>query len=337
MGQRANLIVVAEGGYALYYSHWRANHLDCDLFWGPDHALAFIRRQRSEAEGAEWLDDVWAEGGALVDVRASCLLWWGGEDVVYDVPRRRVLLQLMAWPWRGWEIRWAHEGIADLADYVGVPRSRVLTRSDDDDGTSPPDLMLSEEPVWGADSVLSVRTSGGELVLFPLAGGIESRLRSCDGLASAVANATGRSRLVLDEWPQSGAHLDLSKREVVYWTAPDRPGLERRLRERNPSWRMVWERDRYESQLEATGPALAFPRVDTQKILDQWQAALMAPDRDFTNYLLQIPELTDPDKRAQINPYALRDDPLPLATADRERIWSEALVAFNAGDRRWGA
>lgn len=43
MGSRANLIVVDRGRYSMYYSHWGAQDLPSDLFWGPDHAIAHIR------------------------------------------------------------------------------------------------------------------------------------------------------------------------------------------------------------------------------------------------------------------------------------------------------
>lgn len=67
MGQRANLILVEAGKYQLFYSHWCANTLPRDLFWGPDHAQAFIRIQRPVGDSG-WLDDVWAEGGAILDI-----------------------------------------------------------------------------------------------------------------------------------------------------------------------------------------------------------------------------------------------------------------------------
>src|SRR4051812_42715096 len=113
MGQRANLILVQGGRHQLYYTHWRANTLPRDLFWGPDHASRFIRIQQPTTE---WLDEVWAEGGAVMDHDARVLLLYGGEDILYDVPLRRLYLRALARVWDGWEIRWAHEGIADLAD-----------------------------------------------------------------------------------------------------------------------------------------------------------------------------------------------------------------------------
>ena len=47
MGQRANLILVEGRKYQLFYSHWCANTLPRDLFWGPGHAAAFIRIQHA--------------------------------------------------------------------------------------------------------------------------------------------------------------------------------------------------------------------------------------------------------------------------------------------------
>src|SRR6187431_409034 len=46
VGQRANLVVVTAQGVELYYTHWGANVLDRELFWGPVHATAFARAQR---------------------------------------------------------------------------------------------------------------------------------------------------------------------------------------------------------------------------------------------------------------------------------------------------
>ena len=45
MGHRANLVIVTENGYELYYDHWLANTLPFQVFWGPEHALKLIRLQ----------------------------------------------------------------------------------------------------------------------------------------------------------------------------------------------------------------------------------------------------------------------------------------------------
>jgi len=106
----------------------RSVTLTRDLFWGAEHALAFIRVQRP-VDDAGWLDDVWAEGGAVLDLDRKHFLLYGGEDVLNDVPLRRVYLEWLGRVWNGWTVRWACEGIADLADYVGYPRDKVLTNA----------------------------------------------------------------------------------------------------------------------------------------------------------------------------------------------------------------
>lgn len=57
MGQRANLVIIKQDGYDLHYSHWCANTLPQDLFWGPQHAIAFIEAQ-PKVDETGWLDDI---------------------------------------------------------------------------------------------------------------------------------------------------------------------------------------------------------------------------------------------------------------------------------------
>ena len=58
MGQRANLIIVQDGQYDLFYTHWAANTLERDLFWSPEFATAFIQMHRKVDESCGWLDEV---------------------------------------------------------------------------------------------------------------------------------------------------------------------------------------------------------------------------------------------------------------------------------------
>jgi hypothetical protein len=81
MGQRANFVVVEPAGYELFYSHWGANTVDRDVFFGPETTLEYFRRQRVVQPPHGWLDEVWAEGGALLDCARYTLLYFGGEDI----------------------------------------------------------------------------------------------------------------------------------------------------------------------------------------------------------------------------------------------------------------
>ncbi|MCZ4149549.1 hypothetical protein BZG21_34615, partial [Escherichia coli] len=97
-----------------------------NLFWGPEAALEFIKRQELTTA---WLEPAWAEGGALMDLDRQVLLWYGGEDVNYEIPLRRHLIRMMKPLWPGWSIEWAPAGILDLAEYVGHPTDELTERT----------------------------------------------------------------------------------------------------------------------------------------------------------------------------------------------------------------
>ncbi|WP_289138437.1 hypothetical protein [uncultured Brevibacillus sp.] len=103
MGQRANLIVVRDNTYDLYYSHWCANTLPKDLFWGEQYAIQYIEMQ-TRVDESGWLDDVWAEGGAVLDVDKKKLVFYGGEDILYNIPLRNLYLKLMRKIWHAYDL-----------------------------------------------------------------------------------------------------------------------------------------------------------------------------------------------------------------------------------------
>lgn len=278
MGHRANLIVVRGGRYDLRYSHWAANTLTEDLFWGPEHAIAFTEAQ--PAAGTDWLDDVWAEGGSVIDIDRRAFLLFGGADMLYNVPLCRFYLALLGEAWRGWSVEWADEGIADLADAVGYPRERVLSRKPD--VITSPDLRPPENPDWlefvGCVAG-SVRLGDGSLRLFPLTGDPEGYLMGGPALAEAAAAQPGMDRLALAEWtssfPYGGFHLDLRSSRLDYWTSKDHPGIPARIAALWPGWKVTWLRDRYEGQLAACDGLLSFPQRTTGDLFDHLRSMLL--------------------------------------------------------------
>lgn len=331
MGQRANLIIVENREYALYFSHWCANTITRDLFWGPEHALDFVRVQRAVDESG-WLDDVWAEGGAVLDCDKQVLLLYGGEDVLYDVPLRRVYLEMLRRVWRGWKVRWAHEGIAEIADYVGYPRTNVLSTKKDT-LRSVASLSPPERPDW-TDLVGSFRTADSKLHLFPLAGGIEFYLLTGPSLVNQCQCSSAAEDVPLDEWipdgfPTGGFHIDSTLKRVDFWTAKDVPDVPRRVSEMWLGWNVTWHRDEYEFQLTATAGRIRFPTRSTECLQHQLGEMLL---RDYGRSPVEaILEIAKKDRKegkdVQINPWALKDDRLELDVAERQRIVAVALDA----------
>lgn len=326
MGQRANLaIVTPEPGYELYYTHWRANSLDGDLFWGPDEALRFARAQRSRSEGAHWLDEVWAEGGAVIDMVRRDPLWFGGEDVRWDVPLRRMHLRLMRAMWPGWTVRWADEGVVDLARRIGLPLATVLVaEKDDTTGPAGYELTAPEQPDW-IMGILSLRRASGALGLFALDGLFDDLARVGPPLADALTRSEldeqldygARSR----EFPSGGVHVDEARRHVEVWLGSEAADFDRRLRAAWPGWTVVWRRDRFESQLELCDGRLVFPTRREEALVEHVRRLVTRPSRDHRNVRGNALEHVEPDAKVQINAFALRDDPPPTPTeAHAERF-----------------
>jgi hypothetical protein len=142
MGHRANYAIRRNGDYDLYYSNWGALTVPQDLFWGPDYAEAFIRENAAVGHD-EWLDDVFGEGGAVLDLDRETIVLFGGEVLAHP-PYRTVLLELMQGLWGrwGWTVEWAEWGTPDLARQVGE-EPLELTSGPTGEGPPAPDVLGS--------------------------------------------------------------------------------------------------------------------------------------------------------------------------------------------------
>ncbi len=104
----------------LYYSHWGALTVPNDFFWGPSYAESFIRGHRPSDPEAEWLDDVWGEGGVALDFDERVVTWFGGEALGHP-PLRDTFIALMSalWGREDWTVEWAESGMPGIAAAVG--------------------------------------------------------------------------------------------------------------------------------------------------------------------------------------------------------------------------
>ena len=213
MGQRANLVIVRGGAWRLYYDHWCANRLDVELFWGPELAVEFIEQRGALADPGDWLDEVWCEGGAIVDEDRRILLWFGGEDIAYDVPLRTAYLDLMRTQWPGWEIRWAAGGIQELGEYLGLPKSMFLVDS---------------EP--GGSFAVNVAFPEDNLTLFTVEAGTVTRATRVQGDGEALSVGVAQLPTLLafklesslvwrGDFPTGGIHLNRNTQALHFWLA----------------------------------------------------------------------------------------------------------------------
>lgn len=278
MGHRANLVVVDRDGWRLYYSHWAANGVYRQIAAGPDAALAFVRAQ---GEVVEWLDDVWAEGGLVVDTVERRLVWYGNDTMV-ELPRRRVFSQLLAETWPGWRIDWAYDGLGDIAAYVGVERA-VVRNVDVEELTRPPstpydldDLVLADDVpvpvnVQGSYALLTVRT-GDAVRTWVLSHEFKGHLAWRGPGLLDLTPGPGYDRVRLAELPDTGLHVDVTARTVGAWAVDQCPGLAAEIDARWPGWTVEFWHDGYERQVAAAGDTVVLPAA--------WQHTDVSPGTD---------------------------------------------------------
>jgi hypothetical protein len=297
MGHRANLVVVDDDGWRLYYSHWVANGIYRRLAAGPDAALAFVRAQSPADPRDGWLDDVWSEGGALIDVPARRLLWYG-NDWMIELPAWRVFRRVLAETWPGWRVDWAYDGIGDLAAHVGVDRAVVRNLSEDRFAAAPYVSYDLDELVRPDDAELPANEQGSYTLL---------TVRT-DRLAAWVLSENDECQLA---WLGP------------VWTHAVCPGL-LPLDRRWPGWTVTFWRDGYEHQLAAAGGAVTVPACDEAAALDQLTGALAPESWDRPGPLAGFTNMVERERAAgktvEVNPAAWQHTEVRPGETDRERL-----------------
>ncbi|CAN7634234.1 hypothetical protein LJR153_004824 [Paenibacillus sp. LjRoot153] len=334
MGQRANLVIVQQDGYDLYYNHWCANTLPSDLFWGPEHAISFIQAQK-KVDQTDWLDDIWAEGGAVIDEAKKLLLFYGGEDMQSNIPYRRLFLELMQRVWGDWEIHWAHEGIVDLAEFVGVSRDKVLSGKDDDLANvnlRPPGAMD-----W-IDTIGSIKFEDEETLIFPLDGGIEGYLLHGPELLQNCNKSFGYKQFHMEEWasdfPSSGFHIDIKNKQIEIWYADVFSNIVQRLQEKWQDWKVIDNFDRYEAQIEILRGRLQFQTEESSKILSEIKASLLrSPTNPLESLSTLVTRLQKDGKEVKVSPYAYMHENYSMPKTVREDIIRYAISIFENNEK----
>ena len=332
MGQRANLAIGNANGYDLFYSHWCANTLPRDLFWGPSHALDFVSQQRRVDKENGWLDTIWAEGGAAIDPVSKTLLLFGGEDLLYDVPLRRVFLEFLSVSWDGWTIRWAYEGIVDIAEFLGVTRETVIAESHDKGGFAPT-LSPPEEKDWL--QCIGTFSVDGQLKIFPLPGLPEDYLLGGPALLNACDSETYFDTFDVSSWtkdfPNGGFHVSAQDRSVNFWIAHDCPNLYHAAAVAWDGWNVVWQRDQYETQIQFAQSALVMnPRPRAELI--ETVVAMLNQDSKPVDVMDLVKRLAEHDgAKVEINPFALRDDRVGVTPERRRELLAKCIAAVSDG------
>lgn len=333
MGQRANLAIGNACSYELYYSHWCANTLPRDLFWSSEHALDFVRKQRPVAVADGWLDTIWAEGGAVIDLQSKTFLLFGGEDLLYDVPLRRLFLRMLTTSWQGWAIRWAFEGIVDIAEYLGVAREQVIAVSDKTNEAAAV-LTSPQERDW-LSCICTIR-SVDNLAIYPLEGMLIDYLLSGPKLVAGSKAVPSYSTLNVSDWtayfPTGGFHIDLDEQQLDFWMAEDCPNGLTAVANMWSDWKVNWHKDYFESQVELTNSALTLnPRPQSELLSDLLK--MLDQDSKPVDILELAQRMSDHEGggKVEVNPFAIRDDRVTAEPERRKAILARCVAALTDG------
>jgi hypothetical protein len=109
MGARVNYVLIEGGVISVYYSKWGAMEVPAVVIDGPEATRAYIRDEGPTTDSL--LDDIWAEGGILLDLDRRALLFFGGENITFAPSWQRILLHMMRRVWQGWSVAWAARGL----------------------------------------------------------------------------------------------------------------------------------------------------------------------------------------------------------------------------------
>jgi len=331
MGHRANLVVVDEKEYHLYYCHWCALTIPRDLFWGPEWALGFIAQQES-VEPTAWLDNIWAEGGALVDIHAKVVLFWG-LSAVGALPNRRIYLELMREVWQGWTVRWASEEIYDLADYVKLDRDTVTSHvlSDDENDAIWVSHLLTLNELKEIMVVGSVRWEDERLQLVPIAGW-SRYLTKGDSILDDIRAHPFIESLDLAgagvPLPHIGFHVNVARRQIAIWGS-SAPNLDR-VKKAWAGWEVRWLDDDYHFHLAATDGKLTLPLPSMETILAEIEEDLLSPQQNTGIDLITMltGQLTGEGHSVDVTPSAMTETPQSTPNEVRRAIFDRALAAW---------
>ncbi len=331
MGQRANLVIVNETGYDVYYCHWCANSLEASIFWGPEIAIKFVQQQ---TPNADWLDTTWSEGCVLVDTQHKVLLINGGEDILYDIPLRRLYMELLKIVWQGWMVQWAKDDLLDIADYLGLPRSDFTGNKSKkrDVDESWLDISNSKWPDSLPINIGSIRQLDGTIQIFPVWKRSHYDIIPSDlDLVKALERHEGYSEWTYprDIFPNFGFHVDISQKRVSLWVS-NYPGLVERNQELWDGWEIEWLGDNFEKHIELTKNRLELPPIQhTEEDILALSKILL---REEYNPLEAIDILQQHAKEKgwsfEVNPHAFTHNPLEMNVDRRKIIFAKAIQSW---------
>lgn len=248
MGNRANIVLVDHDGWQLRYSHWGGCRLLDALLAGPELATRYILAQQTSDF---WTDELWSDGGLVLDLVEHRLLFFG-EELMSTVNERRALFAVLEMLWPGYSISWAYGATAEIAAYVGAP---VPLR----DIPSEPELRLTKDPAH-LHHLVTVIDRMGRARAWPLCWGSSAAWHGPKVLE--MLPGPGEPSLQMEILPESGVYINVPNKTLGVWMNQPIPGLLRWLPRLWPGWKTEFWEDRFDEQFRRCGSQIKAPAPD---------------------------------------------------------------------------
>ncbi|MCV7058763.1 Uncharacterised protein [Mycolicibacterium gilvum] len=260
VGNRANIVLVNESGWQLRYAHWAGCRMLDAILAGPEMAARYILAQETSDF---WTDELFSDGGLLLDLVEHRLLFFG-EELMTTMNERRAVFEMLKILWPGYSISWAYGATAELVEYVGAP---VMLR----DSPSEPELILAED-TDRLHHLVTVDNGIDRMRAWPLWWGSSAAWHGPQVLDRLPG--VGARSLQLGTVPESGVHINVPDKTLGLWVTNPVPGLLRWLPRLWPSWRIEFWEDRYEEQFRQCGGLITAPPLDTESGVKEAQSWL---------------------------------------------------------------
>ncbi len=219
MGSRANYIVIEGTTAEISYAQWGALTVARELLAGPEAAMAFARGQRTDIG---LMDNVFADGGVLLDSDRRTLLFWCDGKIGHFPYLRRVLLPVLRALWPDWSVDWATQGVVDMARYLGRDPARYVF-ADRYSGSFPyvgdvETLCATSDDLDGNVTILTVTHEDGRIADYSLVSEPE-RVMLAGPAILPVLTRKGSAPLPdeRDDALQGGAYLDVAAHAIWVW------------------------------------------------------------------------------------------------------------------------
>ena len=323
MGSRANMIIVEGGSYSIYYDHWAAQTMDRKVFWGPEHLFEWIMSHPNE-EPEPWLDERWCEGGVLLDLDSRLLLFFGGEELLFDFTLKETFLKMLPYNWTGWEIRWAKRGIVDLTEYVGHDLDDVIVEFEHEILSHEKAREYLQTGEWPREVLISLTDNNGCSVALCAERG--NYLSLGEKLLVLLRPVLTEQTIEIgyDAGVQEGFHLDVVNKRLMFWDVTTYSGRYLDfLKQQWPGWDVVDLQDDFLQHVRLLGNRVSFESVDENSVLEQLKRIVCGKERGADAYTSSYEVLVNHGYKVEVNPSFFQTTPMAFGETSREKQFDE--------------